>query len=214
MFKMSSEIDVSDFIDKMLAKYDEEIKTEKRLVNEVHYPISRSYSISTGLSPARGFIPAVNITHKRNCISFISVDWEEFLKFSERITEHTMTRCGSVEEFNTDVAKLKLCYLGRIPALQIDCRDTLTLKKRDIIMLLRVAPLISQRLRRLEVLDFRFYYNYFLHLHVENKEKITADYAINLLSQDQCNWNSEYVDSMLEILLYYFEHFKHDLTCL
>lgn len=74
-----SSLESLHWLDRLLQNYEEEIKTEVRLVNEVAYPISRSFSISTGLSTARSFIPVVKITHRANCVSFTREGWEEFI---------------------------------------------------------------------------------------------------------------------------------------
>lgn len=217
---MNSDIDVSQFIDNMLAKFDEEIKVERRLINEVIYPITRSCSISTGLSPARGFLPAVNIAHKTNNISFTSSDWEQFLKYSEHIEEHITGRCSCEEAYNVaEIAILKWVFIGKVPAMQIQCRGvTLSIRKQYVKLLLQMSPLVSQRVRRLEELNFRCYYNHLLQLLAENKETFSPnfeDYVISLISSGQeFNWNSEYRDCMLEIIMFHITSLKNDLYLL
>ncbi|KAG5900434.1 hypothetical protein JTB14_029320 [Gonioctena quinquepunctata] len=63
--------------------YENEIRTETRLVNEVGYDLSNfPLHISTGYSVARNFLPVVKLTllptNNNRSISLMDLDWYEF----------------------------------------------------------------------------------------------------------------------------------------
>lgn len=79
----------SHLLDNLMQQYEEDIKKEYRLINEVKCPLgSNSLYISTGLSPARGFIPVVKVSNNKNSISFTKYEWSEFGKYEKQIIDH------------------------------------------------------------------------------------------------------------------------------
>lgn len=79
----------SHLLDNLLQRYEDDIKKEYRLINEVKSTLSgNNLYISTGLSPARGFLPVVKVSNNKNCISFTKYEWSEFEKCENQIIEH------------------------------------------------------------------------------------------------------------------------------
>lgn len=184
----------------LLIKFEENIKKECRLVNEVCYPLNKNTHVSTGFSAARGFIPVVKMINLRNkcCVSFIANEWDEFLKYKSEIAEYISEKsewvCRHCQQMQNgkpiindiydiaDIVQLKFmhtCNTTNVmlqPIILIQRRDVeLTLNKAAIGQLLKLLDLVNKRLQRLTLMDFPNYYNTFLNTLIEGKENINPE---------------------------------------
>ncbi|GJQ67649.1 hypothetical protein Trydic_g8440 [Trypoxylus dichotomus] len=103
---LSSSWSPTHYLDNMLRAYEEDIKCERRLINEVRYYLNSSTFVSVGLSPARGFIPVVKLMNLQNCITFTYYEWKELLTNQYHyIQEHLKKKQKKKKSF--DVEKME-----------------------------------------------------------------------------------------------------------
>lgn len=160
-----------DYVDGILKRYHEEIKAEKILINEtgiilVNVPLR----VSTGLSAARGFLPAVKLTHMAEnfnndtIITMMDIDWYELIENIKTVAE------GAEKEFSD--FKMSRITSACENIVKLEIRDSeLYFNDDTISQLLYFSDVIKFRLELLKSLDFPQFYNNAL-LHVANQEDI------------------------------------------
>ena len=108
------------YLNSMILRCREEIRNEKKLLNEVCFPAG-NFQIVVGLSPARGMLPSVKIIStvlnppdEPSSISLADFDWYEFLPLaSKMMLEDAVDGCETVvESENFTVATAVFLDLG------------------------------------------------------------------------------------------------------
>lgn len=229
----SSLSSVNSLLDEMLNRYANDIRNEVRLINEIQYPLSRNYFISTGFSVARWFLPVVKISrqNKRSQnVSFTNYQWSEFLKCEEKIKSHTSTavfycnncqgeNCEEVVELD-DLFKLKYSYelhkSKMQPTIRICGPDVeLVLEKAVIQMLLKVLKLVTNRLQSLEELNFAAYYSSLLNMIIQNNGGTSSEEMVNYVDNIiglRLESNSEYITCLGEICCFHLNRLQKDIS--
>lgn len=159
-------------LERILARYEEAVRKEKRLINSTRYELNHpcAFSIECGLSAARTFNPAVRIINKFNDdsnISFNKEEWDEFIKIIQKsVVDYFEAEPASeqfVFELNENISvtmgmegyHIKMVVLtGSYPSSTTNFH----MMKSDIMEVLQLDRLVSKKLIMLSNLDFCNYY--------------------------------------------------------
>lgn len=219
----------SHYFDNMLRAYEEDIKREHRLINEVRYYLTKSSAfVSVGLSPARGFIPVVKLMHRRNCITFTHHEWIDFLTEQfHNIQEHLKKKRVGVNEGNEEdvcvtcgIFQVQFVVSSRkvfSSIVKIRARDVeINLDRKCVSVLSQVLDVVENRIQRLTLMNFPEYYNALLELcaRERNCEETAEAYIrryIKYQESSECGEYTEQGECLLEILAFELDRFKNDI---
>lgn len=204
----------SNLLDHLLKQYENDIKAEFRLINEVYYTINKSYSLSTGLSPARGFLPVVKISSKHNnkkCITCTHFEWNTLINYRNQIDHHfNNSNCTSKRtKTNESDGKYITTYYVIDDTLKIMCDYqvnkkyeyqpivsierygvTINFKKSAASMFWKLLNIINYRLKKLIDMNIASCYEILLSDIVQNKENTVSveEYAMKTLEDAVAKW--------------------------
>lgn len=214
----------SHYLDTMLNAYEDDIKRESRLINEVSYKLNGNISVSVGLSPARGYLPIVKLMSCKKCITFTDYEWgvlitNQYHRIQEHVTKKGEAAVGGLIEENETVCDIfHLEFITRskavfFPTVKIKSRGVeINLNSKCVLALKKVLNLIENRMQRLSVMNFTIYYNYILNLCATEGTQPVDEYVRRYIQRGSTA--SEYTeqnDCLLEILIFELERFKQDV---
>ncbi|KAG5864855.1 hypothetical protein JTB14_001974 [Gonioctena quinquepunctata] len=186
--------------------YDNEIRTETRLVNEVGYDFP--LHISTGYSAARNVLP-VNADNDNKSFSLMDLDWYE-LTFNSGL-QPVESAPAHMESMNFKLISFPSVMKRRILKLE-SYGVEIYLEADWLVELSKFIPLITSRLELLKSSDFANYYNNML-LCINSQPYNDCKFDViirNLCSLD----NTVKSYCMLEFLSFNDDEILKDISCL
>lgn len=164
-----------NYIDNILLHYEEKIRKEQKLLNEVWCDIEDGFKISTGISPARSFINAVRIFKNSTIISLCDTEWRDLIDNLEKFIQPDGDEgYESQTSFFCDKVTLKIETSGpgekRLILKAKERGNSITLTVCDSEKIINFKNFINFRLSVLTHLNFPQYYNNILDYVLISKE--------------------------------------------
>lgn len=212
-------------IDRISEMYREAIQNEERYICEnVFYVTHSNYKIITGLSAARGYVPAVRmlinvpqVFTKPDNISFIREDWNDFITY---LRQFIADYFGAVEESEeekevqfSNYRLIKSSFIGNKVLKVTDGSCTFSLSGNTVREFINIDKLVSPHMDLLHSLSFENFYNNFLNvtdniLSESNYELPPCTVLLNLSDLYPCNIQTY---CMRECLFYNRDKVLNDL---
>lgn len=219
----------SYLLDHLSNQHESDIKSECRLINEIYYNINRSYTISTGFSAARGYLPVVKIAtvNNRKCISLTQFEWGLLVNHRNQIELHINSaaagaknnKCAKINANETIANNNKFIttYYVIDNIIKIMCgwcvnkkdeyKPTITIERSDIAIELNRSS-INTLWKLLDVVNFRL--NKLICLNISDCYNI----LLNDIVQNKGNFESvdEYASKTLKDAAHRWENWTEEHT--
>lgn len=155
-------------LDDILESYERAAKSEQFLLLSFIYPLTQDYQLQSGISPARGFSPAIGIIQRRtqNQIIFSTFEWSDFMKTISEM-QHSFFKCKHSDEDRPrppvscgDFLHVsQLVYEGVKQLMVMKNLTAIYLSELDVDTLININNLlVAQQIQFLDNFNFCSYY--------------------------------------------------------
>lgn len=162
-----SSVSTVNSLDDALNQFYKSIMEEGRLLYEVNYDLSLGMGCGTGISVVRDFIPVVKLFTKSSDrakpITFTMLDFQDIMNAIESIYNEIIEKQGQIQKTVRDysIQVEELYPRGCMIRISWWSSNVLYLHRADVEKLVKLSPLLMNRLQVLSNMNFcQTYYNF------------------------------------------------------